>query len=376
MIRVLHIVTIMNRSGLESRLMDIYRNIDRNKIQYDFYTNRMESGEFDSEIEKLGGKVYHSNAIRPGKELQKKSEFKRFLLDHPEYNIIHAHVNEWSTIFCKAAKEIRIPTIIAHSRGANTDFTLKTAYKNILRIPIKNYVTHCFAVSEKAGEHLFGKRAVKQGKVKVLPNAIDTEKYRLNNDIRLRKRKELGLDSSFVVIHVGRFEHQKNHIFLLEIFNIIHKERPNAKLLLIGNTKGSLYPKTVSWVHQHGLDNNVIFLGERKDVSELLQSADFFIFPSFHEGFPGAALEAETSGLPCLISDSVTQEIVLTDRVKQMSLKSSADMWAKETMKMITRERTDCVETIKSAGYDIYDLSRRMENFYMRCDKKVKNNGK
>ncbi len=365
MIRILNIVTIMNRAGLESRLMDIYRNIDRQRIQFDFYTNRMQEGEFDNEIKELGGRVYYSSQIYPGRESSKVKEFHSFLTRNPEYRIIHAHVNEWSVLFCKVAMRAGVPVRIAHSRGANKSLSLGTLYKDILRLPIKKYATHYFAVSKEAGEHLFGKRAVDNGSVLVWPNAIDTERFRIDLGIRQTVRKDLGLKDEVLIMHVGNLSPVKNHLFLLHVFKEIKLAIPSAKLVMIG--EGSQRGIIENWILNNSLSNSVYLLGNRSDVPHLLQAGDLFIFPSYHEGFPGAVLEAETSGLPCLISDTITDEVVLTDRVKQLSLRLSPKEWASFALKSIQERRTDCVDLVKSAGYDIHRLVERLEAFYFEC---------
>lgn len=363
MIRVLHIVTIMNRAGLESRLMDIYRNIDRERVQFDFYTNRMESGDFDNEILELGGIVFYSNSIRIFRENKKCMEFEHFLQEHKEYKIIHSHVNEWSTIFCKAAMRAKVPVRIAHSRGANQTLSFKSFYKNGVAIPLKQYATHWFAVSKEAGEHLFGKKAINEGKVSILPNAIKTDDFRFNPTIREKVRYSLKITDETVMIHVGNLSPVKNHMYLLKVFDYVKKQNNNAKLLLVG--EGSQRKKIEQWIADNHYEDSVSLLGKRSDVSELLQAADIFVFPSLHEGFPGAVLEAETTGLKCYISDKITQEVVLTPQVSKLSIKDSPSIWAERILDERNYERLDCSSVIREAGYDIYDLASKMEKFYI-----------
>lgn len=362
MIRILHIVTIMNRAGLESRLMDIYRNIDRERVQFDFYTNRMTRGDFDNEILGLGGKVFYSNPIQVLREHKKCREFESFLLENKEYRIIHSHVNEWSTIFCKAAKRANVPVRIAHSRGANKTISYKGIYKSIVAMSLKRYATHCFAVSKEAGMHLFGKKAVNEGRVCILPNAIDTSKFRYNPIIRKEVRDNLGFTNKIVVIHVGNLAPVKNHLYLLKVFDHIKKRDNNARLLLVG--EGGQRKRIEKWISDNRLDDSIFLLGKRSDVSQLLQAADVFVFPSLHEGFPGAVLEAETAGLRCFISDTVTREVLLTPYVKELSINAAPSTWAKTILEECKYERQDCSSMVREAGYDIFDLVSKMEEFY------------
>ena len=362
MIRILHVVTKMERAGLESRLMDIYRNIDREKIQYDFYTNRWTEGEFDKEILSLGGKVFYSNPILIGKEHKKISEFELFLKEHEEYRIIHAHVNEWCALFCIGAKRANVPNRIAHAHGANKTFSIKTLYKNIIKRFINRNATHFLAVSKEAGINLFGKEAYDSGKVLVYPNAITTNNFRFNAKTRERIRNDLGLEDSLAIFHVGNLLPVKNHLFLLNVFTAVKANNTKSKLILVG--EGEQRSVIERFVENNGLNDSVIILGKRADVPQLLQAADCFVFPSFHEGFPGAVLEAEASGLPCIISDTITDEVVITNKVKKMSLSLSPEAWAKVIINAIEPIREDCVDNIVSAGYDIVDLSKKMMAFY------------
>lgn len=368
-IRIINIVNQMNSGGLENRLMDIYRNIDKEKIQFDFYTNRTIPGTFDEEIIRMGGKVYYSNPFSLSNPRKKMSEFDSFLKDHHEYKIIHAHLNELSTLFCKVAMKNGVPVRIAHSRATNAKVSLKILLYNLIRLPIKRYATHYFAVSKEAGMHLFGTSAVINGLVKILPNAIDTKKFSFSQVIREEKREELGLNDEFAIIHVGNLLPVKNHLFLLAVFNEYRKINDKAVLILVGD--GPQRSAINSWLEENNMSGSVSILGKRSDVNELLQAADFFVFPSFHEGFPGAVLEAQTAGLPCLISDTITKEVMITDGVKSMSLSSSPKLWAEliENGRHKTANRKDRVNEIRAAGYDIHDLVNELQNIYLNAIK-------
>lgn len=362
MIRILHVVTIMDKGGLESRLMDIYRFIDREKVQFDFYTNRKEEGYFEKEIKYMGGLIFHSEPYQPLKMKSKEKEFQSFLREHTEYNIIHIHLNELSYVFCKAAKKVGVPVRIVHSRGANRDHSLKGAYKNILKRGIPNTATHLFAVSMMAGIHLFGSGAMtKRGEV--WPNAIDCKMFSYNLIKREKLRTEFNVNNDFVVMHVGNFTPAKNHPFIIEVFSEINRLIPESKLILVGG--GNHVEKVQKLVEEKGLSAAVYFLGIRNNINELLQMADVFLFPSLHEGFPGAVLEAQAAGLPCVISSSITTEVVLVDTCIQLELSLPINFWAMQVIQFRGTQRSDTYQTLLDKGYDVQSVAQKYEQFYL-----------
>lgn len=361
-IRVLQIVTQMNRAGLENRLMEIYQNIDRNQVQFDFYTCREVEGYYDPEIKAMGGKIYYSAPLSIMQSPFIPMRFKSFFNKHPEYSIVHCHLNQWCGLILKGAKQAGIPIRIAHSRTAIEKKNIKNILKNIVKLPVNHYATHCFAVSQKAGEWLFGEKAVKSGNIHIWPNSIDCKKYIFKPDVRKQMRKELGLGSELTIIHVGNLRFEKNHLFLLRIFKSILKRVPSAKLILVG--KDCLNGYIQNCAKDLGVFSSVLFLGSRSDVAKLLHVGDVFVFPSIYEGFPGAVLEAQASGLPCVISDTITNEICVTPLVKQLSLKLSTVEWANEILKRQNFKRENMYEILKIKGYDIQSLADKMTNFY------------
>lgn len=358
-IKVLVIVTQMNCGGLENRLMDILRHID--SIQIDVYTNRMNEGYFDNEIRELGSRVYYSSPISIYNINNKVNEFKKFLLIHKEYKIVHSYMNEWSFIFCKGAYLAGVKTRIAHSRGANVRFNLASLIKRIIKFSIKKYATDYWAVSIPAAKYLFGTTLYNKGKIVILPNAINCLPYRYDNDKRLKFRYQNKLDRKFVILHVGNFTVPKNHKYLIRVFFEISKKEPLAKLLLVGGGDHSMIKKDVQHLQ---LEEKVFFLGQRFDVPNIMQGSDVFIFPSLHEGFPGAVLEAQAAGLPCLISDTITDEVCLLPTTKQLSITIEPNIWAEEALKLKAYERRDTYDAIIKSGYDIQNLIRKLTEFY------------
>jgi glycosyltransferase involved in cell wall biosynthesis len=351
----------MNRAGLESRLMDIYRNIDRSRVQFDFYTYRKETGSFDDEIKAMGGKVYYNDSLDLRRLHRISGRFKLFLLEHTEYKIVHCHLNQWCGLVLKGAKQANVPVRIAHSRTSLQKFTVRNFIKNLVKLSTNRYATHYFAVSRKAGEWLFGEKMVNSGKVKIWPNAIDCKKFIYNPQKREEMRKMLGLGNELTLIHVGNLRPEKNHVFLFQIFKRVLDEQPSAKLILVGR---DMMNGTIQLLAKEiGIEQSVQFLGSRSNVADLLQAGDVFVFPSLYEGFPGAVLEAEAAGLPCIISNTVTDEVCITDNVKQLPL-GDIQPWVREIMKAVQCQRKDTTIQIYSEGYDITNLTEKLTRFY------------
>lgn len=285
---------------------------------------------------------------------------------HPEYRIVHGHQTNTGFVYLKEARANNVPIRIAHSRNSNKENFIK---KHICKLS-KLYATHLFAVSRVAGISEFGEKAVNEGTVKILPNAIDAKKYTFNEKTRKSKRTELGIENEMIVIHIGRFHPQKNHMFLLEVFCQILKSEPKAKLLLVGD--GSLRGDIVKEISKKNIQESVIITGIRSDVPELLQAADILLFPSLYEGLPGVVLESQASGLQCIISDKITKEVRVTNLVNFISLEESAEYWAQEVLRIANlNKRRNMYSAIAEAGYDSKSVSKWYENFYIDSIKSI-----
>lgn len=359
-IRVLHVFGSLDMGGSESRTMDIYRTIDRKKVQFDFAIHTSEEVFFSNEIESLGGKIFRFPRFNGKNYFSYKKAWVNFLKENPKYKIIHGHQTSTGFIYLKVAKKNNIPLRIAHSRNSNKDNLIKKYTCKISRY----YATNLFAVSKLAGVSEFGNKAVRSGKVKIIPNAIDAMKYSYNPEVRKKKRKELGIEDNFIICHIGRFHPQKNHKFLLDCFQYIKSKNNNVKLILIGD--GPLKNDIQKEIFDRGIENSVILTGIRSDVPELLQAMDVLVFPSFYEGLPGVVLEAQASGLPCVISDTITDEVKITDLVEFVSLKESAKYWAEKTLTFQQDlQRRNTFEEFVKEGYDIRSVAKWYEEFYL-----------
>lgn len=358
-IRILQIVTYMGRGGLETMLMNYYRHIDRSKVQFDFLVHRDFEADYDKEILKLGGKIYRFPKLIPWSS-KYKQRLKEFFIEHPEYKIVHVHQDCLSSVALQCAKESNVPIRIAHSHTSGQDKNIKYLIKKHYMKEIPFYATDLLACGERAGDWMFG-----GDPYEVVPNAVDVEKYVYSSVKAEQVRKSLGLRKDIVVGHVGRFDSAKNQAFLVDIFAECIKLLPNIKLLLIGD--GDEKKEIENKVQRLGLKDKVIFTGVRTDVNELLQAMDIFVFPSLYEGLPVTMIEAQAAGLPCVISDHVPSEcIVTTDLVTVKKLDESAAEWARYIITHVRDKRSDHSDEIKTAGYDIRSSAKQLEEFYLK----------
>ena len=362
-IRVLQVVTIMNRGGLETMLMNYYRKLDKTKIQFDFMTNRLERGHYDDEIEALGGKIYRLSPIKPGNYNKYFKELDEFFKEHKEYKVVHSHINENSGFVLKAAKKAGIECRIAHSHLSDLKLDYKYPFRVYARRNLKGNVSDYFACSQRAGEWLFGKEISSSGKVTVLNNAVDTEKFKINKDIRDKIRMELGIEDKKVIGHVGRFNPQKNHEFLIDVFNEVYKKDKGTVLLLIGD--GYLKEKIEDKVKKLNLEQGVKFLGVREDIPEIMQAMDLFLFPSQFEGLAVVMVEAQAAGLKVITSTGVTKESDITNNVEFIDLSKGAEYWADIVLNSDFKKRDDINLMVKK-GYDSTNNVKWLSDFYLK----------
>ena len=362
-LRVLQAVIHMPLGGLESMLMNIYRNIDRKRIQFDFLTFKKESAFFDEEIKSLGGNVFYGEPLGI-RDIYSCPWLRSFFLEHQEYKIIHTHMHKWySGIVLKNAKLAQVPIRIAHSHTTSFGkFNIKNVVKNITKLPVNQYATIRLACSKKAGYWLFGKKVVNDGQLMVWPNAIECDKFRYNVDVRKRVRAELGLSDAYTLIHVGNLNVVKNQNFVIGVFDELAKKIPNTKLLLVGEDRmNGKYQKYAAG--KNSIDS-IMFLGRRTDIAELLQAGDVFVFPSHHEGFGIVILEALAAGLPCIISNTIPEEVCLTDNVVQLPINRGTEIWVNKILEFKDTQRTDNYNILVKKGYDIHTFSEYVCEFY------------
>lgn len=355
MLRVLQCVNNMQRAGLETMLMNYYRNIDRTRVQFDFLMHREESSAYDDEIEALGGKIYRAPRLFPKNYPSYFQYMKNLFKEHPEYRIVHSHIDSMSYLPLLAAKKAAIPVRIAHSHNTGIDLDYKYLLKQLYRYSINNVTTHSFACGTKAGEFLF-----RGGEFTVVPNAIEPSVFRYDETERKNKRNELNIKNELVIGHIGRMTYQKNQSFLLKVFSKILEQRPNSVLLLIGN--GEKEQELKQKAEKLKINSKVRFLGERNDVSELYKAMDVLVLPSRFEGVPLVGIEAQFSGLPCVFSNGVPKETAFSENCRFKDLSDPISSWAHETITIA--EITNRAFEIDSCKYDIKKAASVLQNQY------------
>lgn len=361
-IRILNLFTNMNYGGAETLVMNYYRNLDRTKVQFDFMVHREQRGAYDDEIEALGGNIYRMIPIYPQNFAKYKKMITQFFDEHDEYQIIHSHMSELGYFVFQEAKKRGIPVRICHAHNTPRGWDMKMLVRTFFKIRNKEYITHMFVCSSEAGKWLFGKD--KEERFIMMNNAIDAEAFRYRKEKRIDVRSKLNLNEKLVVGHVGRFNTQKNHPFLIEVFDEIHKLHKDSVLLLIGN--GEEQEKIKHEVCEKGLENSVQFLGLRNNIADFMQAFDVFLFPSLYEGFGIALLEAQAAGLPCFFSEWIPEECIMTENVQAISLNASAKEWARKILdKVKNYQREDTYQKIVDKGFDIKTNAKWLETYYL-----------
>lgn len=355
--RVLCITASMNAGGAETFLMKMYRAMDKTRYQMDFCVNA-DSNYYESEILGLGGKIYRVPA-KSQNILGWYKETKKVVRDHEYKYVIRVCEHSLAALDLVVARQGGADHLIMRSSNASSGSRLSIFLHKVFRFLPKFVPTVKIAPSTEAAEYSFGRGCIRRGEASLLHNAIDTTVYRYDPAGREQIREELGIKDKFVVGHVGRFNHQKNHAFLIDTFQEVLRNNPDARLVLVGN--GELEESICQKVNDLGIEQYVIFTGVRKDVPQLLSAFDVFLFPSFYEGMPNTVIEAQSTGLPCIVSDTITREAKITDIVSYVGLNESTAMWASKVSKLAERvvDRETYHTLMKNSGYDIQDCVGR-----------------
>lgn len=373
--RILHVLGGVGLGGAESRIMDLYRCIDRKKIQFDFLVHQRDPGYYEEEIRELGGRIYRVPRFRLYNFLAYRKALRAFFREHHEFQAVHGHMTSTAAFYLPIAKNCGIPMTIAHARSAGVDKGAKGMVTRLLRIPLRKKCDYMFACSGLAAGAVFGKKNALAGKVKIVPNAIDAEAFRFCAETRDEMRRMLAVTENFVVGHVGRFHYAKNHEYLLEVFAQIEKKRDNAVLLLLG--EGERMDEMKRKALSLGIAEKVRFCGNQRETWKYYQAMDFFVFPSRFEGLPGTVIEAQSAGLRCLISDTITQECIVTELAVRKNIADGPAAWADYVLANGEYARTDRYEQIRAAGFDVRRQAEWYERFYLRgnmkCGKDMEN---
>lgn len=367
--KVLFFVDRMRVGGIQVLLIDLFKHFDAKRIRPELLL--LDDGEhydLEDQVREMGIPVYKLEGIWLRKLKDYISYFKavnNFFQEHHDYRAIHINTGPKNFYLLQCAKRYNIPIRIAHSHntGYQTESKIKKYLGNILKYPLKSSANVYLACSDYAGKWMFGEKMSQSGRVTVLPNGVDLDRYAFNQTIRTEMRHELGVEEKIVIGNVGRFTFQKNHEFLIDIFQEIHNINPNTVLVIAG--VGELLGAIKEKVAILGLKDDVRFLGFRNDVTSLTQAMDVFLMPSLYEGFPVTAVEAQASGLPCVFSDTITKEVKLLDQTKYISLGSDSKIWAEEVLNLVgTVDRKESNAILHNKGYDISDMIDMLMSIY------------
>ena len=374
-IRVLHVVGNMGIGGIETLIMNIYRNIDRDKVQFDFLIHNPTEGEYAEEIKKLGGHIYRMPVLRDKtrtyywRYFEYKSALKKFFSEHKEIKVLHGHMTNTASIYMPIAMKYgNVKCCIAHSHQTEATPGLSGVVTNILQRHLEKIATDYFACSEEAAKWIYSIEIVENGKVKIIHNGTDVEKYHFDSVEHEKIKNQMGHSGKIVFGNVARFKKQKNHEFLIDIFAEIHKMNQNTVLILVG--QGEIEENMKEKVAKLGLDDCVEFLGARNDVPTLLKDFDVFLLPSLFEGLPLVGIEAQAAGLPMITSNTVTLEADVTGNVTFLPLELSAEEWAKKILEVNESfVRKDMTQKVREAGYDIKQTAQWLQKFYLEKTK-------
>lgn len=364
MIRILQVVSNMSRAGIETMLMNYYRKIDRNKIQFDFLCNKADIGEYEEEIISLGGRIYRTPGLNPFKYWKYLAYMDKLFIDHPEWKIIHAHNDAFVAYSLFAAKRNNIPVRISHVHCASFPRSYKLPLALFCREMIPYCCTKKWACGRKAGEFYYGKKVIDDPQFHIHNNAIDINKYLFNKNRRERIREKYNLKDCLVIGHVGRFDYQKNHEFLINVFADIIKKDPSTRLILLGD--GHFKERIIAKVKSLCLENYVIFTGSVSNTNDFYQAFDVFVMPSRWEGLPVTSIEAQASDLPCVFSDTITDEVNILPTNQFLSLKLPISEWSNKILNAIYNHtsRVDRYKEITNAGYNIDVQVKKLVDIY------------
>lgn len=385
-IRVLHVLGGVGLGGAESRIMDLYRQMDRDEIRFDFlvHSSAVKGGTFaaweeekddandrkkqfyEDEIRAMGGRIFVLPKFRVYNYFSYKKAVTAFFAAHHEFQVVQGHMTSTAAIYLPIAKRFGIPVTVAHARNAGVLKGPKGIATRYFRRGLAKKADVLFACSHLAGEDVFGKKAMEQGGVKIIHNAIDVKRFVFDEKKRQEAREDLKVTDKLVLGHVGRFDYQKNHPYLLEVFAAVCEKRADAVLLLLGD--GQARPAMEERCRELGIADRVKFLGNRKDTQRFYQAMDVFLLPSFFEGLPGVLVEAQAAGLACIVSDTVTREAQATDLISWLSIDELPERWAEEIVKRASYVRRNTEKELTEAGFDVRTQAACYAAFYKEGD--------
>ena len=362
-IRILHMIGSLGIGGSQAMVMNIYRNIEREKIQFDFIVDSSNEQYFADEIKQLGGKIYSMPKFKGTNLLEIKKKWNRFFIEHPEYKILHSHVRSYASIYLPIAKKHGVKTII-HSHSTSNGSGMSALVKAVLQYPLRYQADYFFGCSKESGEWLFGSKVVNSNSFYVVKNGIDVDRFLFNRIERNKIREQLRISETTLVIgHVGRFIEAKNHDFLIDLFAELNVKKRDSKLLLVGD--GKLRKHIKKKCKDLKIEDDVIFVGNQSNTEMYYSAMDMFCFPSLWEGLGIAVIEAQTSGLRCFISKNIPDEVDMgLNLVTRLDLNNNEE-WIDKMSKSVDYNRFVDRKIIRNSGYDISENTEMVQKFYL-----------
>lgn len=369
-IRIVHNIASLHLGGSQAFVMNMYRNIDRSKVQFDFVVTPETKEGFYDEITNLGGKIFSCPRYKGTNHIQYNKWWDDFFNEHPEYKVIHGHVRSTASIYLKIAKRHGLVTI-THSHSTSNGNGISAIVKRIMQLPIRKQADYLFACSDKAGKWLYGEKAITQQNYYMIPNGVDLKRFEFDVNKRNQMRMTLGIKKDMMILgHIGRLSTPKNHKFLLNVFNKYHKINSNSKLLLVGD--GELFDCIKEHIDKLNISDAVIMTGSKQNTEDYYQVMDIFVFPSLWEGLPVSVVEAQANGLQCLISDVITHDVDLTDLIQYLPL--DEELWLGAIVEAHKKKRMGLTnENIqKLQPFDALTVANKLQEFYLKQDERAR----
>lgn len=369
-IRIVHNIASLHLGGSQAFVMNMYRNIDRSKVQFDFVVTPETKEGFYDEITNLGGKIFSCPRYKGTNHIQYNKWWDDFFNEHPEYKVIHGHVRSTASIYLKIAKRHGLVTI-AHSHSTSNGNGISAIVKRIMQLPIRKQADYLFACSDKAGKWLYGEKAITQQNYYMIPNGVDLKRFEFDVNKRNQVRMTLGIKKDMMILgHIGRLSTPKNHKFLLNVFNKYHKINSNSKLLLVGD--GELFDCIKEHIDKLNISDAVIMTGSKQNTEDYYQVMDIFVFPSLWEGLPVSVVEAQANGLQCLISDVITHDVDLTDLIQYLPL--DEELWLGAIVEAHKKKRMGLTnENIQRLQpFDALTVANKLQEFYLKQDERAR----
>ncbi len=364
-LRVLQVIGAMDRAGAETMIMNLYRAIDRQRVQFDFLVHEMRECDYDGEIEELGGRIYRLPRFNGVNALTYAGGARSLIASHPEWRVVHGHIGSSAALYLTAAKK-EGRAAVAHSHAQHFPLSVGQLGFRAVSYPTRFVADEFLACSRQAGIDRFGTKVVEGDRFHVLKNGIDVERYECSLAQRCAAKRAFGWGEGPVIGHVGRLTPVKNHEFLLKVFSNIRQRRPGAKLVLVG--RGECEPELRALASRLGMEGSVVFYGMTDDVASVLKAFDAFVFPSYKEGLGMAAVEAQAAGVPVVLSEGVSPEAVISSRAVRLPLSAGTEVWADTALAFMEDEpdRLASAEQVRQSGFDVADSAAWLSDFYER----------